>query len=320
MKDISVLIVFNALIAAIGNTRYLFDMVNDFLSQSGKLPLFKVRLVGVERELKLDNGLYTIQADATLEEVGKTDLIIIPPMSGDMENDIALNKQYVSWIHKQYRKGAEIASLCVGAFLLAETGLLKNRPCSTHWKTANEFRKRFPDVLLVDEKIITDRDGLYTSGGANSYWNLLVYLIEKFTDRKTAIHASKYFEIERDRNNQHLFRIFEGSRLHKDDVIKNIQLHIETYYREKFTIEKLARSVHLSERTFQRRFKEATHFTVSSYIQKVRIEAAKRLLEAHKLTINEVMFDVGYNDPKAFRAMFKKETGLPPLSYRNKYS
>lgn len=319
MKEISVLIVYNSLIAAIGNTRYLFDMVNDFLHQSGKSPLFHVRLVGAKRALKLDNGLYTIQADATLEEVGKTDLIIIPPMSGDMKNDIALNRKYISWIRHQYRKGAEVASLCVGAFLLAETGLLNNRPCSTHWKTANEFRERFPDVLLVDEKIITDHDGLYTSGGANSYWNLLVYLVEKFTDRETAIHASKYFEIERDRDNQHFFRMFEGSKLHRDEAIKNIQHLIESNYQEKYTIEQLAKSVYLSQRTFQRRFKEATHFTVASYIQKVRIEAAKRLLEAHQLTINEVMLDVGYNDPKAFRTNFKKETGLSPADYKNKY-
>lgn len=319
MKDISVLIVYNALIAPIGNTRYLFAMVNDFLRQAGKNPLFKVKLVGAERELKLDNGLYTVQADATLEEVKGTSLIIIPPMSGDMERDIALNRKYISWIHEQYLKGSEVASLCVGAFLLAETGLLKNRNCSTHWKVANEFRKRFPEVMLVDDQVITDHDGLYTSGGANSYWNLLVYLVEKFTDRETAIHASKYFEIERDRNNQYVFRIFEGSKLHDDEAVHAIQQHIETHYQKRYTIAQLAATVCLSERTFQRRFKEATHFTVSSYIQKVRVEAAKRMLETGQLTINEVMFDVGYNDPKAFRAMFKKETGSSPLGYRTKF-
>lgn len=320
MKRIALLTTHHALIAAIGNTRHLFGKVNDFLTRSGKPQLFDIQLVSEKETLQLNKGSYTIKADATLEEVDHADLIIIPPMSGAPEEWVTANKSYIKWMEKQYKKGAEIASLCVGAYLLAETGLLKHRECSTHWQTSNDFRERFPDVVLVDEKIITDHDGLYTSGGANSYWNLLIYLVEKFTSREIAIYASKYFEIDPDRVNQSVFRIFEGSKLHEDRAIREAQQYIETHYQEKYTIAQLAKSVNLGQRTFQRRFKEATHFTVATYIQKIRIEAAKRLLEGRHVSVNDVMYDAGYHDPKAFRAIFKKETGLSPVSYRNKYS
>lgn len=320
MKDISVLLTRHALIAPIGNTHYLFSMVNNYLTDTGRPPIFNVRLVGLEKELKLNDGSYTIRADVTLDEVKHTDLIIIPPMNGEMIHGIDSNKAYVSWMMARYAQGTEIASLCVGAFLLAETGLLNNRQCSTHWKTADEFRSRFPEVNLVDEKIITDHDGLYTSGGANSYWNLLIYLVEKFTDHETAVYASKYFEIHREQNNQSVFRIFKGSKLHEDQTILKVQQFIEQHYTERFTIGQLSELSLLSQRTLQRRFKEATHFTINTYIQKVRVEAAKRLLETQSPTINEVMYEAGYNDPKAFRAIFKKETGVSPITYRTKYN
>ena len=320
MKRVSVLVVNHALIAAIGNARYLFDRVNEFLNHSGNDPLFEVKLVGKQKIIEFNNGPFTISADATIAETKNTDLIIIPPMSGDMREAINSNLECISWIHQQYQNGTEIATLCVGAFLLAETGLLNNRPCSTHWVTANDFRNRYPEVILVDEKIITDQDGLYTSGGANSYWNLLIYLIEKFAGRDAAIYASKYFEIDRDRNNQSVFRIFEGSKSHDDENVLEAQQYIEQRYAEKLTIKQLSKFTNLSQRTFQRRFKEATYFSVHTYIQKVRIEAAKRLLESQSLTVNEIMFETGYQDPKAFRIIFKKETGVSPSTYRDKYS
>jgi transcriptional regulator GlxA family with amidase domain len=320
MKNISILVTNNALIAALGNARYMFRMVNSFLIESGKEPLFDVSMVGLTREVSLDNGLFAVQVDRVLKDLEKTDLIIIPPMSGIMQTSIGQNLGYLDWIKSQYAQGAEIASLCVGAFILAETGLLDGKDCSTHWQTANEFRKMYPKINLVDEKIITDYNGIYTSGGANSYWNLLVYLVEKYVDRDLAIRTSKYFEVEINRNNQFPFMIFEGNKLHDDTVVSNSQNLIENEYREKITLEMLAQKANLSKRTFQRRFKKATHFNVSEYIQKVKVEAAKKYLETGALSINEVMYEVGYNDPKAFRDTFKKVAGVTPIQYRRRYS
>jgi transcriptional regulator GlxA family with amidase domain len=320
MKHISILITHQALIAAIGNTHYIFSMVNDFLRGSGEEARFALNMVGLSKEMELNGGLYTVKSDVVVNDVKKTDLVIIPPMSGSMKKAVAKNKGYIPWINQQYEKGAEVASLCVGAFLLAETGLLKGKKCSTHWQTAQDFEERFPDIQLMDEEIITDYDGLYTSGGANSYWNLLVYLVEKFTSRAMAIRVSKYFEVEIDRDNQSQFRIFKGIKRHGDERVRQAQEYIETHYSNKLTIEELAEGSHLSRRTFQRRFKKATHYSVGEYMQRIRVEAAKKDFETSQKTIEEVKYSAGYKDSAAFREVFKKFSGLTPVEYRNKYN
>lgn len=320
MKNVAVLITDYALISAIGNTHYLFNCVNDFLVRSEQLPLFKVQLVGKHKRIELSNGPYTIHTDATITETGSTDLIIIPPMSGKMIKSINANKESILWLQKQYQKGAEIASLCVGAFLLAETGLLNNKSCSTHWVTANNFRERYPKVNLVDEKVITDEQGLYTSGGANSYWNLLIYLVEKYAGKEAAVYASKYFAIDKGRKDQLLFAIFQGAKNHGDEEVLKVQEYIEAHYADNLTIDQLAELAYLSPRTIQRRFKAATQFPIHTYLQKIRMEVAKRLLETEKKTVNEIMVEAGYENPKAFRNVFKKETGVSPTVYRKKYS
>ena len=231
-----------------------------------------------------------------------------------------MNKAFIPWLVKQYQKGAEIASLCLGAFVLAETGLLDGKKCSTHWAFYNEFRERYPDVTIMDGHIITEEQGIYSSGGANSYWNLLLYLLEKYTNRETAILASKYFAIDIDRNSQTVFAIFNGQKDHTDEDIKKIQHQIEKNFTEKLTVDELAGLVAMSRRTLERRFRQATNNTVAEYIQRVKVEAAKRSFEATRKNINEVMYDVGYTDTKAFRSLFKKITGLNPVAYRNKYN
>jgi transcriptional regulator GlxA family with amidase domain len=163
------------------------------LEASEKPPVFKVQLVGLSKHVKLNNGLFTINVDTLLQDVKKTDLILIPALSGDLKKSLKMNKDFIPWIIKQYKKGAEVASLCIGAFLLASTGLLNGKECSSHWKTANEFREMFPEVNLVDGRIISEQDGLYSSGGATSYWNLLLHLVEKYAGREVAITASKIY-------------------------------------------------------------------------------------------------------------------------------
>jgi transcriptional regulator GlxA family with amidase domain len=252
--------------------------------------------------------------------VKKTDLVFIPALSGDIKNAIALNQEMIPWIQEQYNNGAEVASLCLGAFLLASTGLLDGKQCSTHWLFANDFRAMFPQVELVDGSIITEENGLYSSGGATSYWNLLLYLIEKYTDRDIAILASKFFAIEIDRNSQNAFMMFQGQKEHEDEEIKLAQEFIEENFQDKITVDTLADKFAIGRRSFERRFKKATNNTIIEYMQRVKIEAAKRSFESSRKNINEVMFQVGYTDTKAFRTIFKKITGLTPVEYRNKYN
>ena len=319
MKTISILVPESAVAEAVTNPRYVFSAANQFLLAQGKSPVFNVQLVGRHRSVKVHDGFFSVTTDKLLKEVNRTDLIIIPALYGDMTTAVNKNKSMISWLVEQYHQGAEVASLCVGAFLLASTGLLNGKKCSTHWAYYDEFRATFPQVEVTDGSIITEEGNIYSSGGANSYWNLLLLLLEKYTDRHTAIMASKYFAIDIDRDSQSPFMMFNGQKHHNDQEVKQVQEYIEDHYQEKLTVDQLADKVAISRRTFERRFKNVTNNTVVQYIQRVKIEAAKRAFEATRKNISEVMFDVGYTDTKAFRTVFKRITGLTPVEYRNKY-
>jgi transcriptional regulator GlxA family with amidase domain len=295
-------------------------MVNEFLRQSGRAPLFDVKLVGLSREVKLNQGLFCIHPDMIANEVEQSDLVIIPSLMGDMMSATHLNRDFAGWIANQYKNGSEVASLCVGAFLMAFSGLLKGKQCTTHWLYANEFRHYYPTVKLVDEKVITDQSGLYSSGGNNAYWNLLLHLVEKYTDRAMAIRTAKYFVIDLDRNFQSPFIIFNGLKDHGDDAIRKAQEYIEQHYADKHTIEFLADKFNLTRRTFERRFRKATRHTLVEYIQRVKIEASKKQLEIGRKSVNDIMNAVGYTDIQTFREVFKKIAGMSPADYRSKYN
>lgn len=320
MKNVSILVPESSVMQAIADPQYLFTAVNQFLMVSGKKPLFNVQLVGAKKEVKLNDGIFSVHTDKQLNDVDKTDLVFIPALFGDMSTAIAKNKALIPWITAQYENGAEVASLCVGAFLLASTGLLNGKKCSTHWGFQNEFRQMFPEVEVVDGSIITEEHRIYSSGGANSYWTMLLYLVEKYADRETAILASKYFAVDIDRDSQTAFAMFKGQKNHNDEAIKKAQEYIEKNIQERITLDELADMAALGRRSFERRFKQATNNSVLEYIHRVKIEAAKRSFESSRKNINEVMFDVGYTDTKAFRTLFKKITGLTPIEYRNKYN
>ena len=320
MKNIAILAAETAVIEAVADPRYMFTAINEFLKSEGKQPMFNVQLVGLTREVKLVDGLFSIHTDAVLKDAKKPDLVIIPAISGNLETAVKLNKEFIPWIVEQYKNGAEVASLCLGAFVLASTGLLNGRSCSTHWLFANDFRSMFPEVNLVDNRIVTEQNGLYSSGGANSYWNLLLHLVEKYTNRDMAILASKFFVLDIDRQSQSPFQIFKGQKMHEDEEIVKVQEFIESNYQEKISVDELCNKFGIGRRTFERRFKKATNNSIVEYMQRVKIEAAKRQLESGRKTVSEVMYEVGYTDTKAFRDLFKKITSMSPVDYRSKYN
>jgi transcriptional regulator GlxA family with amidase domain len=321
MKHISILIPEgDCSITHIEATHQILSEVNVFLANLDRDPLFTIELVGLNKDPVMKKGFYKVHHDKTIADIKKTDLIIIPALQGaDMEKAVELNKGYVGWMLAQHEAGAEIASLCLGSFLLASTGLLKNKQCTTHWSAANHFRKMFPDVELVPEKILIDVNGIYSSGGALSFTNLLLYLIEKYAGRDIAVLASKTFMIDIDRDRQSPFIIFKAQKDHEDEPILKAQNFIEKNYAEKLTVDELASMFALGRRNLERRFKKATSNTVVEYIQRVKIEAAKFSLESSYDNVNEVMYKVGYNDTKAFRTTFRKITGLSPIQYRTKF-
>ena len=221
MKHISIIVPKGAILGSLEGPRLLFSEVNELLKRIGKMPLFKVQLVGLMKETPVYNGIYNVYADELIKNIDKTDLIIIPALDGNLQQNVENNKDFIPWIIKQHSNGAEVASLCVGAFLLASTGLINGKQCATHWMAANDFRKMFPEVTLVEDKIITDENGIYSSGGAFSYLNLILYLIEKYAGRDVAVFCSKAFQIDIDRNSQSPFIMFKGQKDHEDEPINS---------------------------------------------------------------------------------------------------
>jgi transcriptional regulator GlxA family with amidase domain len=304
----------------IEGTHQILLKVNDYLVEAGEPPLFIVQLVGPRRETRMKNGLFAVCPDALITEVDHTDLIIIPSVHGDKEKILRDNAPLLSWVVGQHKRGASAASLCIGAFLLAGTGLLDGKSCTTHWEFCEEFRRMFPAVNLVEDKIITDENNLYTSGGAYSWLNLVLYLVEKYAGRDIAVTCAKGFQIDIQRNSQSPFIIFSGQKDHEDREIRAVQDFIEKNIHSKISVEALAGQFAMGRRNLERRFKKATGNSVMEYIQRVKMEAVKKSLETSRVGVNEAMDKVGYSDPKAFRVVFKKVTGLSPLQYRNRYN
>lgn len=321
MKHISVIVPEGPVVlSSIVGTFKLFGQVNNFLAAQGMPACYEIELVGLKKETQLYDGLFSIKPQATIDQVKKTDLVVVTTIMGDMQDSLGLNKKFLPWIRKMYSGGAEVASLCMGAFLLAATGLLDGKRATTHWIGTEAFQQMFPEVIFQQDKIITDENGTYTSGGAYSFLNLLVYLIEKYNGRDMAIMSSKLFEIDIDRYNQSEFVIFEAQKGHGDETIQRAQDYIEDNFSKHLGIDELADYVSLSRRNFIRRFKTATQNTPYEYVQRVRVEAAKKSLERTKQNVGEVMVDVGYSDSKAFRNVFRKLTGCSPVEYKSKYN
>lgn len=298
----------------------IFDAANEFWIDNGNSKLYDIELVGMKANSSVGSGLTLSTGNKLIDEVDRTDLVIIPAVDKSFREPLGGNVQLADWIKKQYKNGAEIASMCSGAFLLGSTGIVDGRNCSTHWYFEESFRKQFPKVKLQTEKLITDENGIYTNGGGYSFLNLLIYLVEKYFDRQTAIWCAKMYQIEMDRQSQSPFMIFSGQKHHDDEMVHEAQKYIEEHISDRLTIEKLSEKFNVVRRTFDRRFIKATGNTPVEYIQRVKVEAAKRAFESTRKTVNEVIYELGYADQKVFRDMFKKITGLPPLDYRNKYN
>lgn len=325
MKHVSILVPKNNVILSnvVGPFK-IFSAANEFLKQTGQRQtnFFDIQFVGLEKDTVLYNGAFSIHCDATIDEVKKTNLILIPAVKPDsLLESLEENGGFIPWIRRQRsQNSAEIGSMCMGAFTLAQTGLVDGKQCATHWAGMELFRQLYPQVNLISSKIVTEEDGIYTSGGAYSFLNLMLHLVEKYCGREVTIYLSKLFEIEIDREDQNQFAIFQGQKNHEDDAIKNAQTFIEDNVSEKISVEKLARKYAISRRNFVRRFKKATQNTPLEYIQRVKIEAAKKSLESTQRNVNEIMYQVGYADQKAFRTVFKKYVGLSPIAYKGKYN
>lgn len=305
-------------VACIIGTVEIFTRAEAYWQQLGNKPAYRIQVAGTTPKTEYINNLVNLKPDLYIQDIDQTDLIIIPSAMPDENNP--RQKDMLDWIEKQYRSGAEIASMCSGAFILAATGILDGKNCSTHWSFVGRFKEMYPAVHIHSDYLITDENGLYTNGGAYSFLNLVIYLIEKYYDRNTAIYCSKVFQIEIERNSQSAFSIFTGQKVHGDELVKEAQRYIEANVEEKISVQVLSEKFALGRRSFDRRFARATGNTPLEYAQRVKMESAKKSLESTRKTVQEIMYEVGYSDLKAFREVFRRVTGLSPLEYKKKYN
>ncbi len=295
----------------------VFETVNKFYAEEGKAPFFDITLLHMDEVSQTYSEYNLMRPDSE-----KTyDILLIPAFKHDVvPKAVSLNMRWIQWLQQQYEKGASVASFCTGAFLLASTGLLDNKPATTHINAEYAFAQAFPAVNLKVDAVVTEEQRVYTSGGATNSFHLMLRLIENFCSRKMAVKTAKVFSVDLDRNQQTYFGTFAPAEDHGDDLVKQTQEVIKKNFREANTIEEIITDVPASRRNLVRRFKQVTGITPIEYLQKTRIEAAKQMLEHSRQSVMEVMFESGYNDLKSFRSLFKKNVGMTPTAYREKFN
>lgn len=295
----------------------VLETTNRFYTEEGKNQPFEIDLVHLEGHEITYPGHTPKQVNRDAEY----DLLLIPAFKNDKLSDsLKENMPWIPWLQNQHKEGAAIASFCTGAFLLGASGLLDNRPATTHINAEGAFARLFPLVQLQAEAVVTEQDRIFTSGGATNTFHLLMLLLEIYCSRKIAVRAAKVFSIDLDRNRQTYFGTFTPAEDHGDALVKQAQEEIKKHFNTANTIEQLIIDVPASRRNLVRRFKQVTGITPIEYLQKTRIEAAKQMLEQSRFSILEVMLESGYNDLKTFRTLFKKNVGMTPKMYREKFS
>jgi len=300
----------------------VFETVNRFYTEQGQDPAFCIKVLCTSSLKQAGLKDFAGYQPQLIQDQPRQDLIFIPAFnteSGDLQQTISENHEYIPWLKQQFVAGAEIASYCTGAFLLGATGLLDGKTATTHIDACPAFAAVFPAVKLEPDRIVTGENGLYTSGGATSGFHLMLHLIEQRCGKEMAVRTAKIFAIDMDRGQQTYFATFLPTHNHHDELVAMAQQRIAAAYQDAETIEVMIKDVPASRRNIVRRFKQVIGITPIEYLQKTRVEAAKKLLEQTNQQMTEVMLNSGYNDPKAFRKVFRKTVGMTPTSYREKF-
>ena len=281
--------------------------------------IFDAGLVGLdERPISCRDGV-VMHPHLLAPELDPPDLVVIPGLDDDLEPSFDINRTWVPWIARWHEAGSRIATSCTGAFLAADAGVLDDKEATTHWIAADSFRRRFPRVHLRPERMIVDAGDVISSGGATTFLALVIYLTERYGSHEQAVLASKVMLIDGERNSQLPYVAFAPYRDHADRLIHSVQSFIEEQLAEGVSVEDMATSASVSTRTLGRRFRAATGATPRGYLQRIRLEMAKRLLETIDDPVDVIRARVGYRDPTAFRRAFSRATGLGPREYRRKY-
>lgn len=261
----------------------------------------------------------TLNAEAALGDIKHTDLVLIPGFLFTLRESLPGFGRYSDWLRRQHAQGAVIATMCTATFLLAEAGLLAGARATTHWLFADLFRKRYPEVRLNERETLCEDNRFITSGGASAAMDLLLHLIRRHGSLELAQKCSRYLLIDSARSEQSVYVLWSMPKSHGDNDILRVQNWLEEHYAAPLAIDELAQRFGFGVRNFMRRFKEATGYTPLAYLQTLRVEKAKQLLESTRMSLDSITFKVGYEDSNSFRRLFQQRVGLLPASYRKKF-
>jgi transcriptional regulator GlxA family with amidase domain len=322
MKKVTILGLYNSMASTIFGPM-------DILNQAGRLwnrvgnspqnPFFDVSIASPDgKSIRCTNNVL-IQPHCSIEQIHQTDLIVIASATY-IEQILQMNPELVPWILRHYKRGAHVASICTGVFLLAETGLLDGKSATLHWGFTQMFRKKYPQVELKQNRMFIDQGRLYCSAGVNAGMDLSLYLVEKFCGRQAAVQSAKTMVLDLGREMQTPYGCFRFSTDHGDPSVIKAQKWIENHHTQSIDYDRLAKKFRMSRRSLERRFKQATGVTPLGYLQQLRVETAKRLLEEGNQTFNEITYQVGYEDISFFRNVFVRLTGLRPKEYQHRFA
>ena len=287
----------------------------------GAEPLFATEILSADGKALAVSGGFRITPHGSFMDLGRTDIVILPPfLPPNIDVQRENSRGLVDWITARHKQGAVIAALCTGSFALAETGLLDGRLATTNWLFARHFRRRYPKVLLHPERILTEDNGLICSGAVSAFYNLGLHIIENFASPELASQCAKIFLVDTNRVSQASYTIFNTPKGHGDDGVLKAQQWMEAHLAENMSMENLAGQVGISPRHFIRRFKKATGDSPLQYLQQIRIEKAKKIMESRADTVEEITRAIGYENSSTFRKVFKKFNGLSPREYRDKFT
>ena len=282
-------------------------------------PRFRVRTASVGGRAVHCDGPIRIKPTSALTDIRKTDLIFVPSTGPSVDDVVERNAPLVPWLRSWHKRGTPIASVCSGVGLVAAAGLLDGKRATTHWGLAEQFRRKYPKVRWMPELMVTEDHGFYCGGGVNASLDLALYLVERFCGHDVAMQSAKALLIETPRAWQAGFGLVSLKTEHDDESIAGAQDWLHQNFHQTFPLEAPARRVGMSLRNFVRRFKEATGDSPLAYLQKLRIAAAKRLLESDHRTMQEISEAVGYQDVAFFRGLFQRHTGVSPSAYRRQF-
>ena len=297
---------------------YLAGRLWNLIFGQDETPFFKVEVANTSGQPIECLGDIKMLPNQTLDRIEKTDLILIPSIT-NLQDTLRDHGDAVPWLLDHYKQGAQIAAMCTGTFFLAETGLLDHKTATTHWGFIDEFKKRYPQINLIPERLVTDEVDIYCCGASNACFDISLYLVQKMVGREVALQTAKVFICDLDRIHQSEWAVFRFQKSHKDDMVLKAQETMEKEYSKITSIEEIANTIGMSRRSLERRFKAATGETPLKYLHRLRVEAAKRIIETSNSSFDEIAYQVGYENTGYFRKIFTKLCHVSPKKYSLKW-